>query len=61
MADDERGERRSLRAKWRERRADRVAHRAERAVQKAEGRARLVAARDSADGQARTNSGERVR
>jgi len=61
MADDERGENRSLRAKWRERRAERAAHRAERAVQKSEGHARLVAARDIADGQARTNSGDRVR
>jgi hypothetical protein len=55
MADDER-EKRSLRAKWRERRA----HRAERAVQKAEGRARLWEARNSADGVARTNSGSRM-
>jgi hypothetical protein len=61
MADDERGEKRSLKAKWRERRAERAVHQAERAVQKAEGYARLVAARDIADGQARTNSGERVR
>jgi hypothetical protein len=56
MADDQRGEKRSLRAKWRERRA----HRAERAVQKAEGRARLWEARNHADGEARTNSGTRV-
>ena len=45
MADDERGEKRSLRAKWRERKA----HRVERAAQKAEARARLTKARRSAD------------
>jgi hypothetical protein len=56
MADDERGEKRSLRAKWRDRRA----HRAERAAQKSEGRAALWAARNQADGVARTNSGSRV-
>jgi hypothetical protein len=57
MADDERGEKRSLKAKWRERRA----HRAERAAQRAEAGARLGEARNSGVGQARTNSGERVR
>jgi hypothetical protein len=58
MADDERDEKRSLSANWRERRA----HRAERAAQKAaEARARLEEARNSGVGQARTNSGERVR
>jgi hypothetical protein len=44
MADDER-EKRSLRAKWQERRA----HRGERAAQAAERRARLKQARASAD------------
>jgi hypothetical protein len=57
MADGERGKKRSLGAKWRERRA----HRAERAAENAEKRARLLDARNSADGQARTNSGARVR
>jgi hypothetical protein len=57
MTDDERGEKRSLRTKWRERKA----HRAERAAEKAEGRTRLLDARNQADGQARTNSGARVR
>jgi hypothetical protein len=57
MADDERGEKRGLRAKWRQRRAERV----ERAVQKAQRRARLGEARDHGLGDARTNTGERVR
>ncbi len=55
MADDERGEKRSLRAKWRERRA----HRGERAAQKAEGRARLKQARDIANVEVR--DGRRMR
>ena len=60
MADDKREEP-GLRAKWRERRAERAEHRAERAAQKAEGRARLWEARNHADGEAKTNSGTRVR
>jgi hypothetical protein len=54
MADAERGKR-GLRARWRERRA----HRAERALQRADERARLKQARDSG-GEARTGDGELV-
>jgi hypothetical protein len=54
MADGERGERRSLRAKWRERRA----HRAEQAAQQADGRPRVKQARDDVASQWR--DGRRV-